>query len=167
MITESTQEKRARLLGDSSVQERIRWRSYEIYQTRVRSQQPGNQFTDWFQAENEILEELLAQEIDPRALLESEVQPVAFGGALELEIVEPLTAPIAQLAEVEVITPKKKARASAAKPAAPRKAKAKAEVSEGEKKAAKRVSAKKTGNEKSAEKPAKKSTKKAAKKAEE
>ncbi|HXG68023.1 MAG TPA: hypothetical protein VNO70_23195 [Blastocatellia bacterium] len=159
MTTESTQEKRARLLGDSSVQERIRWRSYEIYQTRVRSQQPGNQFTDWFQAENEILEELLAQEIDPRALLESEAQPVAFGGALELEIVEPLTAPIAQLAEVEEIAPKKKARSSAAKPATPRKAKAKAEVSEGEKKAAKKVSSKKTDDEK----PAKKSTKKAAK----
>lgn len=161
MATESIQEKRARLLNDGGVQERIRRRSFEIYSLRMRHRYPGDQNSDWLQAESEVLDELLAQEIDPLALLESVGQPVAFGGALELEITEPVEAPVAQATEEPVEKEKKKAKARSAKSASPRKPKAKTEAVEGEKKKAAKSATKKSAAEKT---PAEKTPKKTAKK---
>jgi hypothetical protein len=60
MEGDSLEELRQRLLRDSSVQEMIRARAYEIY--LMRGVQPGGPAHDWFQAEGEVLAFLLANQ---------------------------------------------------------------------------------------------------------
>src|SRR5947208_574734 len=60
MIRKSLKELRERLLHDESVREMIQARAYEIYE--MRGTQPGSADEDWFQAEDEVLTFLLANE---------------------------------------------------------------------------------------------------------
>jgi len=60
MTTESLEELRERLLRQTSVQQMIQVRAYEIYQ--MRGSQPGGDAQDWFHAESEVLAFLLAGE---------------------------------------------------------------------------------------------------------
>jgi hypothetical protein len=60
-VTSNTlEELRQQLLRDYSVQEMIRVRAYEIFV--MRGVQPGGPAQDWFQAENEVLAFLLANQ---------------------------------------------------------------------------------------------------------
>jgi hypothetical protein len=60
MVRESLKKLRERLLRDESVREMIRARAYEIYERR--GTRPGDATEDWFQAEDEVLTFLLANE---------------------------------------------------------------------------------------------------------
>jgi len=55
------EEMRSGLLSDPSVRERISQRAYERYERR--GGEPGRDFEDWVQAENEVLSVLLEQEM--------------------------------------------------------------------------------------------------------
>jgi hypothetical protein len=60
MSKEDLDERREELIRDERVRQMIRVRAYEIYQ--MRGPQPGGQAQDWFQAENEVLSFLIADE---------------------------------------------------------------------------------------------------------
>jgi hypothetical protein len=60
MSKEDLNERREELIRDERVRQMIRVRAYEIYQ--MRGPQPGGQAQDWFQAENEVLSFLIADE---------------------------------------------------------------------------------------------------------
>lgn len=60
MSKQDLDERREELIRDERVRQMIRVRAYEIYQ--MRGPQPGGQAQDWFQAENEVLSFLIADE---------------------------------------------------------------------------------------------------------
>lgn len=60
MTKENLEELRERLIRDERVRQMIRVRAYEIYQ--MRGPHPGNQAEDWFQAEEEVLTFLIADD---------------------------------------------------------------------------------------------------------
>jgi hypothetical protein len=60
MSKEDLDERREELIRDERVRQMIRVRAYEIYQ--MRGPQGGGQAQDWFQAENEVLSFLIADE---------------------------------------------------------------------------------------------------------
>ena len=60
MSKEDLDERREELIRDERVRQMIRVRAYEISQ--MRGPQPGGQAQDWFQAENEVLSFLIADE---------------------------------------------------------------------------------------------------------
>jgi len=60
MSKEDFDKRREELIRDERVRQMIRVRAYEIYQ--MRGPQPGGQAQDWFQAENEVLSFLIADE---------------------------------------------------------------------------------------------------------
>lgn len=72
MNKEDFEERREQLIRDERVRQMIRVRAYEIYQ--MRGPQPGSQAQDWFQAENEVLAFLIA---DESRRSDSESQPTA------------------------------------------------------------------------------------------
>jgi hypothetical protein len=152
---------------------RIHERAYEIY--LLRGGEPGHQAEDWFQAESEILRILIDEDsrgkdgdglpaaFEPRTAHESaersaDTRPQTAAERAEshsaLGVWSPTEPPSASLApeigeapKTEPVTPKKKAKSSAAKPATPRKRKAAEEKDAGTKKAAGSKASKKSKKE--------------------
>jgi hypothetical protein len=77
MKKESIEDLRSRLMRDESLQERIRIRAFQIYQSR--GGQPGNPQLDWLEAEYETLTQLIEQEYRLASLNEggSSVESIA------------------------------------------------------------------------------------------
>jgi Protein of unknown function (DUF2934) len=64
-LQRQTEERRARLLADGEIRERIAFRAYEIYQRRGSGH--GAALDDWLQAENDIVSSLVEQELQAAA----------------------------------------------------------------------------------------------------
>jgi len=106
MSKEDFDERREELIRDERVRQMIRVRAYEIYQ--MRGPQSGGQAQDWFQAENEVLSFLIA---DESRQIEKESRPVENEPS-------PARTPVAATPAKATATKKSSSRnASAAKPA--------------------------------------------------
>lgn len=79
MTKESLEELRERLIRDERVRQMIKVRAYELYQ--MRGHQLGGPAQDWFQAEDEILAFLIADE--SQRVDEKEAQPAESTSQLQ------------------------------------------------------------------------------------
>jgi len=104
-------------VSTKSLSELIAERAYEVYQKRVRTGVPGDQHSDWAQAEREVTEELKKKEAAKPKAPESKPAPAApkaeIKPAAKPEVKEP---PKAEEKAPPKVEPKP---AVVAKPAAP------------------------------------------------
>lgn len=99
-------------MSTKPLSELIEEKAYEVYQRRVRSGIPGDQHSDWVQAEKEVTEELKKKDAAKHKAPES--KPV------------PVSAPKAEIKPVAAVKPEVKEPPKAAPPKAEPKAEAKA-----------------------------------------